>query len=82
MALRAFCDSLYAHVNADRKLIPLWLEFGIAIGANKNGIHQNKISYNSNDGNRYDNDVPFHVYRFSKPVYLAGGEGDGAYKYC
>jgi hypothetical protein len=76
VALGALCEPFSAHVNADRELIPLWLEFGVAIGANEGRIHQNKVACNRNNCYRDRDDVPGRVIGFTKPVDLAGGEGE------
>jgi hypothetical protein len=76
VALGALCEPFSAHVNADRELIPLWLEFGVAIGANEGRIHQNKVACNRNNCYRDRDDVPRSVIGFTKPVDLAGGEGE------
>ena len=73
-AFGTFRKSVAAHVNANRKLIPFRLKFGLTMRTNEGHIHQNNISHHGDYGNRNCDSIPRNVNGRSKPVDLAGAQ--------
>ena len=79
-AMGAFGDSLAVHVYADGKIVPLRLDFGLALGANvgagKNDQIGHSNGYDDKENCRKYNRVPRRLHRFPKPIDLAGGKSN------
>ena len=76
-ATRAFGHSLAHTMNGHHKVIPLGLEFGMAVGTNKGHIHQNKVSADQHGRNGQSDNVPRGIHGGVKPVDPAGAENKG-----
>ena len=75
-ARRAFDKPLAVEMGTGRNLIPPGFEFGSAFGANIGTRYDRNINYNEEQHYRNHHNIPRHINRSAKPVYLAGGEGE------
>lgn len=73
-AFGTFCNSFAVQVHTHKQMIPFRLEFLSAFRANVGS--ENDIGVEHNKYHRYQNrdEIPRHLYGFSKPIGLARGK--------